>query len=139
MPVRKALLAVAIISLAIATGLWCDEGKAYFTYDEDNPPDVFFFPVDRAHWDGSKITVREWYMLTDYQKERFISEYLDDMRKHYNSPIDVVSMDYMRALNMFSIFSTDKAAAEPTTKIIDKLLSGQGKVASKSEGTTTLK
>lgn len=125
-----------IISFIITVGLWCEYDGSYFTYDEDNPPAVFFFPADKARWDGSKITVREWYMLTDYQKERFINEYLGEMRKNYSSPLEVVSTDYMRALNMFSSFSNEKAAAEPTTRIIDKLLAGQGKMEPGSEGTT---
>lgn len=124
--------------LVIAASSWCEDAdmpsanKAdLFIYDEANPPEVFFFPKESARWDGTKITVREWYMLSDLQKQKFITEYLNEMRKQYNSPIDVAGTDYLKALNMFSYFSSDKSSAEPTTKVIDKLLSGQGKISSK--------
>lgn len=130
----------------IAASSWCDDaGVPYtknadlFTYDEANPPAFFFFPSDKAKWDGTKITVREWYMLSEIQKERFITEYLDEMRKQYNSPIDVTGMDYLKALNMFSYFSSDKSSTEPTTRVIDKLLSGQGKISPKPAGVSVQK
>lgn len=132
------LLLISACILAAAPS-WCEDVEIpsaksadLFTYDEADPPEVFFFPKDKARWDGTKITVREWYMLSELQKQKFITEYLDEMRKQYNSPIDVAGMDYLKALNMFSYFSSDKSSAEPTTNVIDKLLSGQGKIAPKS-------
>lgn len=123
--------------LQCATGIaWCldpaqapKSGSSVYEYDEKDPPAVFFFPPEKARWDGSRVTIREWYMLTETQKEKFISEYLEEIRKSYRSPIDVVGLDYLRALNMFSYFANEKKAASPTTKVIDSLLAGQGKVA----------
>lgn len=114
-------------------------GGSVYEYDENDMPAAFFFPPEKARWDGTKVTIREWYMLTDYQKEKFITEYLDEMRKAYSSPIDVIGLDYVRALNMFSYFSNDKRSAEPTTKVIDTLLAGQGKVARAAPSVTPVR
>lgn len=99
-----------------------------YSYDPANPPDVFFFPKERARWDGSKVTLSEWYMLTDTQKEKFINEYVDQLQGAFKMDLGVSGADYMKALNMFSAYSTDKSMREPSTKFIDILLSGQGKV-----------
>ena len=42
-----------------------------------------------------------------------------------------MGMEYLKALNIFSAYSNDKALREPSTKFIDILLSGQGKVSDK--------
>ncbi len=139
---------LAILLFNLNTVAYPDSGESdtpsgknpdLFTYDEMNPPEVFFFPADKARWDGNKITVREWYMLSDSQKQKFISEYIGEIRKQYNSPVDIASMDYLKALNMFSYFSSDRNSSEPTTKIIDKLLTGQGKISTRSADTPVQK
>lgn len=103
--------------------------ESIYSYDPDNAPEVFFFPKEKARWDGSKVTMREWYMLTERQKEKFIAEYLGDIRDKYKIGIDVTGVDYLKALNIFSSYSNDRTLREPSTKFIDILLSGQGKVA----------
>ncbi|GEM_PF-1648965 len=102
-----------------------------YAYDENNPPAIFFFPKDKAKWDGNMVTMREWYMLTEIQKEKFLSEYLQELKDEHGISIDVMGMEYLKALNIFSAYSNDKALREPSTKFIDILLSGQGKVSDK--------
>jgi len=104
-----------------------------YSYNPDNAPEVFFFPKEKARWDGSRVTMREWYMLTEKQKEKFITEYLGEIRNKYKMDIDVRGADYLKALNVFSAYSNDRILREPSTKFIDILLSGQGKVAEKSQ------
>jgi hypothetical protein len=107
--------------------------EGLYSYDPNNMPDVFFFPKERAKWDGSRVTVREWYMLTDTQKERFISEYLGELRDERLTGSDAMEMDYLKALNIFSSYSNDRTMREPSTKFIDILLSGQGKMTVKDK------
>lgn len=108
------------------------EKPGIYEYDELNPPEVFFFPPERARWDGSKVTMKEWYTLTKLQKERFISEYTGELKKQYSDAIDIMGLDYLRALNIFSYYSDDKVLNEPSAKFIDKLLIGQGKIKAKA-------
>ena len=70
--------------------------------------------------------MREWYMLTDLQKEKFVSEYLGELKKQYQGAIEALGLDYMKALDLFSYYSNEKAQGQPSTKVIDLLLKGQG-------------
>jgi hypothetical protein len=99
-----------------------------YSYDMNDAPEHFFFPKEKAMWDGSKVTMREWYLLTEIQKERFITEYLEELQGKYKVNIDVMGMDYLKALNIFSSYSNDRTLREPSTKFMDILLSGQGKL-----------
>ena len=129
------VIILAMMYLLSPQSLYCSDNTAktdiegtIYSYDSLNPPEVFFFPKEKARWDGSKVTMREWYMLTDFQKERFIKEYLQELQKQYNDPINVMFADYLKALNVFSYYSNDNTMNEPSTKFIDKMLSGQGKL-----------
>ena len=102
------------------------EGSIY-SYSENDIPEVFFFPKEKARWDGTKVTMREWYMLTDLQKEKFVSEYLGEMKKQYQGAIEALGLDYLKALDLFSYYSNNKAQNEPSTKFIDLLIEGQDK------------
>lgn len=110
--------------------------ESMYAYDEDDIPEVFFFPKEKARWDGSMVTMREWYMLTDRQKERFITEYLWQLQDEYKKYIEVMSSDYLKALNIFSYYSDDSTLREPSTKFIDILLNGQGKITDKERQKT---
>ena len=83
--------------------------------------------LEKARWDGSKVTMREWYLLTDLQKEKFISEYTAELKKQYQGAFEVLGLDYLKALNLFSYYSNEKAQSEPSTKFIDLLIEGQAK------------
>ncbi|MFA5143165.1 MAG: hypothetical protein WC522_03195 [Candidatus Omnitrophota bacterium] len=106
------------------------EGSIY-SYSDDDIPEVFFFPKEKARWDGSKVTMSEWYMLTDLQKERFVSEYLGELKAQYKGVIEALGLDYLKALNLFSYYSNAKAQSEPSTKFIDLLLKGQDRTGGK--------
>jgi hypothetical protein len=105
--------------------------ESLYSYDPDNPPRYFFFPKEKARWDGSSVTLKEWYLLTDLQKEKFVSEYMAEVNRKYNAVIDVIGFDYISALNVFSYYSDKGTLNEPSTKFIDILLEGQGKITKK--------
>ncbi len=133
---RLAILIIAAILSMPAHGQCADEIRAsgesaersIYSYDENNAPLVFFFPKETARWDGSRVTMKEWYMLTSLQKQKFISEYIADLERQYRQSITVMGLDYLEALNAFSYYSDGKAMDEPPTKFIEKLLDGQGKL-----------
>ncbi len=132
----RAAILIACLSLCFIGGAFSandtaqvpskSEGSIY-SYSESDIPEVFFFPKDRARWDGSKVTMREWYMLTDMQKEKFVSEYLGELHKDYRGAVEVLGLDYLKALNLFSYYSNDKTLNEPSTKFVDLLIKGQNK------------
>ena len=103
-------LTVALLSCGLASavdqdyGSTVQAGDGLYTYDENNPPEVFFFPKDKAKWDGSKVTMSEWYMLTELQKEKFLSEYFQELNAKFNIDIDAIGAEYLNALNAFSAY-----------------------------------
>lgn len=128
---------IVILTVASACGRICgdsvaaaDEGapRSLYSYDEDDAPAVFFFPAEQARWDGSKVTMKEWYLLTDHQKQKFISEYIAELERQYHQSITVMGLDYLEALNAFSCYSDGKAMQEAPTTFIEKMLDGQGKL-----------
>lgn len=51
---------------------------AYF-YNADDLPEVFFFPVDKARWNGYRILTGSWRYLTLYQKIMFVTEAMNEI------------------------------------------------------------
>ncbi len=64
-----------------------NKGTAY-EYSNDNIPDICFFPVEKARWDGYKVTNKNWSALTDFQKTMFIGEWVEETEKNENVTID---------------------------------------------------
>ncbi|MCX5687251.1 MAG: hypothetical protein NTV71_01160, partial [Candidatus Omnitrophica bacterium] len=85
-------------------------------------------------WDGSKITVKEWQMLTDFQKTMFISEYIQEKKyNECNAIIKDKGWDYLVILNKIAselLVVINKAASKlenphsdtPMTVPIDTIL-----------------
>ena len=133
---KRLLISIFISGLILCCGRYafCSGGEdiqtktegSVYSYTDDDIPKVFFFPKDKARWDGTKVTMREWYMLTDLQKERFVSEYLSELKKQYREAIEALDLDYTKALDIFSYYSNEKVQSQPSTKVIDLILKGQG-------------
>jgi len=60
-----------------------------YEYSQDNIPDVCFFPVEKARWDGYKVTNNNWSQLTDFQKTMFISEAAEEIRGNERVIVDL--------------------------------------------------
>ena len=99
-----------------------DNKPTVFEYSEDNIPDVCFFPVSEARWNGPIITTKEWRMLTDYQKTMFISEYVEELEKKNNEYIDLE--DGWKFLIAVNVFVDEYGNNSPVlmTRVLDELL-----------------
>lgn len=94
-----------------------------YEYSDDDICDVCFFPLEKAKWDGSRITAKEWKMLTDFQKVMFISEYIEELEKGHNTTIEEIDVwRLLIALNGFADFCRDECLDEPMTRVIKDLL-----------------
>lgn len=69
-------------------------GSSY-AYDVKDIPDICFFPVDNARWNGEKVTATDWHKLTDFQKAMFINEYVEN----YYPDIEINGWDYLVKMN----------------------------------------
>ena len=134
--VKRSLIFIAGVILYCNTCAFCSEttqvppGKAegsIYAYSDNDIPEVFFFPREQARWDGTRVTMSEWYMLTDLQKEKFVSEYIGELKRQYQGAMEATGLDYLKALNLFSYYADEKSRTTPSTKFIDLLLEGQNK------------
>lgn len=113
---KQLIVAFCIVTLALFN-LSCASKKQFdpfpkntqsdYAYDREKVPAVCFFPMDKARWDGNKLTVKDWSLLTDFQKTMFISEYVDV----YHQGIEINGWDYLIALNTFVSKCEDKSTS----------------------------
>ena len=98
-------------------------GSSY-EYSSDNIPEVCFFPLDKARWDGSKITPKEWVMLTDFQKTMFISEFVNV----YHEGLEINGWDYLRYLNQYVAECQDERLNDSMAEILEIFLLKKKKI-----------
>jgi len=104
-----------------------NRGTAY-EYKDNDTPDIWFFPVDKARWDGSKVTVKEWHMLTDFQQAMFVAEYIKELKNQYKTDIKYNVREYLLFLDSFI---TGYLSTNPDIQIrmiIEAVLAQQGKI-----------
>ena len=51
-------------------------------------PDVCFFPIEKAKWNGYEVTTKSWGQLTDFQRVMFISEGITEIEQKNNVKVD---------------------------------------------------
>lgn len=111
------------ISIALMTPYCIAQENNIYTYSDNDVDaiEIWFFPKEKAHWDGSKITTKEWNMLTDFQKATFISEYFEELEKKQNKSIEIDGWRWLIALNAF-VNNYGENAPMLMTEVIDDLL-----------------
>ena len=55
----------------------------------DDVPDICFFPIDKARWNGYEVKVSNWPQLTDYQKFKFIEEGAEEIERNEGVKVDI--------------------------------------------------
>jgi len=106
-----------------------NKGSVY--EDTDEAVEVYFFPLaeEESKWDGSKITPKEWILLTDFQKQAFLTECSVKLEKKYSTIIEMNGWDYLVALEMFVKKCNSGICADPPMcEVIEKMLIGDGKL-----------
>lgn len=88
-----------------------NKGSIY-EYQSNDIPDVCFFPVDQARWNGYKVTNLEWKKLTDYQKSSFVREGAMEIviRSHVTLNLEdkiETWLDYVSLINQSLVMSED--------------------------------
>ncbi|MFH2138647.1 MAG: hypothetical protein ABII88_09080 [Candidatus Omnitrophota bacterium] len=102
---------------------WGDDlntGTIYECKDADIP-EVCFFPVEKARWNGETLNSEDWDKLTEVQKTIFIDEYVSLLEKRYNTAIQIKTAEYFVAINGFILFN-DHPEPVLMTSVIDDLL-----------------
>ena len=78
-----------------------NKGSKY-EYSGNEHIDAWFFPSDKAKWDGSKLNLLEWNNLTKSQKVMFITEYLKQFNAQYHTKITVDMDRYIIGMDYFN-------------------------------------
>ncbi|MFH1771434.1 MAG: hypothetical protein ABH872_01310 [Candidatus Omnitrophota bacterium] len=103
-----------------------------FEYSQDDIPEICFFPVDKARWDGTKITAEEWPKLTDHQEVMFVGEYIEGLEKELNTDIEFDPWGLSAYLNKFVAGCPDEYLDTPMTMALHAFLVNQGKIEEKA-------
>jgi len=69
----KFISTIVLIVLLTVSNIFAGVDTTYF-YNSDEFPSVCFFPIDKAYWDGYKVTVKDWRKLDERQKTKFVLE-----------------------------------------------------------------
>ena len=73
-----------------------------YEYNNNERIDVWFFPKEKARWDGAKVSLLDWNKLTRAQKVTFIVEYIKQMNSQYKSNIVVDIDKYILGMDYFN-------------------------------------
>jgi len=102
-----------------------------YEYSGNNIPDVCFFPVEKARWDGYKVTNNNWNQLTDFQKTMFISEAAKEIEKNEKVTVDLKGGWGVLAVMNKTVADIDKDSANiefPMIKLMHGILKDSSQI-----------
>lgn len=102
---------------------------SFYEYDEGERIDNWFFPKEKARWDGRALNMLEWHMLTNSQKTKFIVEYADLMEKEYNTDINIDIEKYVIAMNHIADTCSEQGLDIVGTNVVKDLLIDDGQIS----------
>jgi hypothetical protein len=103
-----------------------NKGSKY-EYNHDENIDVWFFPADKARWDGSKVNLLDWNKLTRAQKVTFIIEYIKEINRLYKTDITVDIDKYILGMDYFNDNCPASCRSIAAGDAINNLLISDGK------------
>ena len=72
--------------------------KSMYEYNPDyDVPDVCFFPLKEARWNGYWVTNKTWDQLDDFQKRKFITEGIGEIERSDDVSVKLENIDEMLA------------------------------------------
>lgn len=87
-----------------------------YEYKQSNIPDAYFFPIDKAEWNGYEVTISNWGKLTDFQKASFISEGMEELVD--KGQIKEQKIDGWRMIMALNHMSSSMNGLEPNLAMI---------------------
>lgn len=99
----------------------------------DDIPDVCFFPIDKARWNGYGVTAAKWSQLTDFQKTMFISEGAEEIER--SEDVKVTIKDGWRLLIAINsgVAAVPKGTKFPVIRLLRDLLKMDGNIKLKKK------
>ena len=84
-------LAGSIAMVPVSAGTAGTKEKTY-VYSEPEKDAIRFFPVEKAHWNGYEVLVRDWDSLSDFLKMRYLRDARTEIEVRQSSVILVNDM-----------------------------------------------
>lgn len=103
-----------------------NKGSEY-EYNNDERVDIWFFPKEKAKWDGSRVSLLDWHKLSRGQKVMFILEYIKQVNKEYNTNISVEVDKYILGMDYFNDNCPASCSAISASDAVNNLLISDGK------------
>ena len=103
-----------------------------FEIHEGEKIDRWFFPAGEAKWNGAKLTMIEWNMLTDTQKLMFLTECQNELKKEYGPGISIDMGKYIIAMDYYASTCPSSCFAVPVTNIVKEFLVSDGQIPPKN-------
>ncbi|MCP4650883.1 MAG: hypothetical protein GY853_12505 [PVC group bacterium] len=133
------VMLLLFVNSAVAQGGMPDlfeevEKDSAFSYDAKEAPNPCFFPVEKARWNGSKITGKNWESLDEFQRTMFIDEYVDGLEKLYQTPININMEDYLMYMNGILFMSDYDTSEILMTDALDDLLNRKSAIVGVQDG-----
>ncbi len=103
----KKVLVLFLVGIFLLSGCVSVPAPKKFAddYHYTEVPDICFFPIDQAAWDGYKITNKNWNKLDDYLKLMFIIEAVQELQR--KDKVNIASRDGARTLRALN-YGLDK-------------------------------
>lgn len=109
-----------------------NKGSKY-EYREGERVDVWFFPKEKARWNGYELNILDWNKLIRLQKVMFIVEYVKQLNEEYKTNINVDINKYILGMDFYSTTALPKAEWVPAVQCVNSLLVSDGKAKAKTE------
>lgn len=109
-----------------------NKGSKYeYEYGNKTPISVWFFPKNKAKWDGAEVNLLDWNKLTQAQKIMFITEYIKQLNLQYNTSVDIDVDKYIIGMNYYSSNCPKECENISASGAINNLLVSDGKATKK--------
>jgi len=103
-----------------------NKGSKY-EYNNDERIDIWFFPKEKARWDGSRVNLLDWHKLSKAQKVTFILEYVKQINGEYNTNISVDVDKYILGMDYFNDNCPASCSSISASDAVNNLLISDGK------------
>lgn len=109
-----------------------NKGSKY-EFKEGERIEVWFFPKERAKWNGYELNILDWNKLTRLQKVMFIIEYVKQLNEEHKTNVDVDVNKYILGMDFYASTFPEEAKGVAATIGVDSLLISDGKAKTTPE------
>jgi hypothetical protein len=103
-----------------------NKGSKY-EYKEGEYIYVWFFPKEKARWDGGELDILDWNKLLRLQKVMFLTEYVKQLNEEHGTSISIDINKYILAMDFYASNFPEAGKGVAATSGVNSLLISDGK------------